>query len=247
MNVVAKGQKEFEQVYPKPGWVEHVPEEILYSELSASSEAIREAGISPDEIAGIGITNQRETTIVWDRETGKPVYNAIVWQCTRSESYIEKIKKDGLSDKIREKTGLKPDAYFSASKIAWILDNVKGVRERAEAGELAFGTVDTWLIWNLTDGKAHVTDYTNASRTMLFNINTLEWDKELVDYFNIPMSMLPEVKPSMSNFATTDKTVFGEEIMICGVAGDQQAALFGQCCFEKGDAKNTYVQAVSSL
>ena len=240
MNVVAKGQKEFEQVYPKPGWVEHVPEEILYSELSASSEAIREAGISPDEIAGIGITNQRETTIVWDRETGKPVYNAIVWQCTRSESYIEKIKKDGLSDKIREKTGLKPDAYFSASKIAWILDNVKGVRERAEAGELAFGTVDTWLIWNLTDGKAHVTDYTNASRTMLFNINTLEWDKELVDYFNIPMSMLPEVKPSMSNFATTDKTVFGEEIMICGVAGDQQAALFGQCCFEKGDAKNTY-------
>lgn len=240
MNVVAKGQKEFEQVYPKPGWVEHVPEEILYSELSASSEAIREAGISPDEIAGIGITNQRETTIVWDRETGKPVYNAIVWQCTRSESYIEKIKKDGLSDKIREKTGLNPDAYFSASKIAWILDNVKGVRERAQAGELAFGTVDTWLIWNLTDGKAHVTDYTNASRTMLFNINTLEWDKELVDYFNIPMSMLPEVKPSMSNFATTDKTVFGEEIMICGVAGDQQAALFGQCCFEKGDAKNTY-------
>lgn len=193
MNVVAKGQKEFEQVYPKPGWVEHVPEEILYSELSASSEAIREAGISPDEIAGIGITNQRETTIVWDRETGKPVYNAIVWQCTRSESYIEKIKKDGLSDKIREKTGLKPDAYFSASKIAWILDNVKGVRERAQAGELAFGTVDTWLIWNLTDGKAHVTDYTNASRTMLFNINTLEWDKELVDYFNIPMSMLPKL------------------------------------------------------
>lgn len=240
MNVVAKGQKEFEQVYPKPGWVEHVPEEILYSELSASSEAIREAGITPDEIAGIGITNQRETTIVWDKETGKPVYNAIVWQCTRGESYIEKIKKDGLTDTIREKTGLKPDAYFSASKIAWILDNVKGVRKRAEAGEVIFGTVDTWLIWNLTGGRAHVTDYTNASRTMLFNINTLEWDKEIINYFNIPTCMLPEVKPSVSNFAETENTVFGKKIMISGVAGDQQAALFGQCCFDKGDAKNTY-------
>lgn len=240
MNVVAKGQKEFEQVYPKPGWVEHVPEEILYSELSASSEAIREAGISPDEIAGIGITNQRETTIVWDRETGKPVYNAIVWQCTRSESYIEKIKKDGLSDKIREKTGLKPDAYFSASKIAWILDNVKGVRERAEAGELAFGTVDTWLIWNLTDGKAHVTDYTNASRTMLFDIHKLCWDKELINKLNIPESMLPEVKPSSCIYGYTDSSVIAGSIPIAGAAGDQQAALFGQCCFDAGEVKNTY-------
>ena len=239
-NICTMSQKEFTQIYPKPGWVEHNPMEIWSSQLSVAAECLANMGIDSSEIAAIGITNQRETTIIWDKVTGQPVYNAIVWQCRRTADMIDDLKRDGFDNKIRAKTGLIPDAYFSASKIAWILDNVKGVRERAEKGELLFGTVDTWLIWNLTKGAVHVTDYTNASRTMLFDIHKLCWDKEILARFNIPESMLPEVKPSSCIYGHTATTILGGEIPIAGAAGDQQAALFGQCCFDKGDVKNTY-------
>ncbi len=233
-------QKEFEQYYPKPGWVEHDPMEIWSSMFSVAMEAMVRIGAKKEDIAAIGITNQRETTIVWDRETGEPVYNAIVWQCRRTAPIIDELVKAGYADRIREKTGLVPDAYFSASKIKWILDNVEGTRERAERGELIFGTVDTWLIWKLTKGRVHVTDYTNASRTMLYNIHELCWDIELMDLFELPESMLPKVMPSSCLYGYTDESLFGGGIPIAGAAGDQQAALFGQCCFDKGDVKNTY-------
>lgn len=233
-------QKELSQIYPEAGWVEHNPLEIWSAQLSVAIEAMGKIGCTIDEIAAIGITNQRETTIVWDKKTGKPVYNAIVWQCRRTSGYIEKLEKEGFTKTMKEKTGLIPDAYFSATKISWILDNVKGAREKAEAGELLFGTVDTWLIWNLTKGKVFVTDYTNASRTMIFNIHNLMWDDEILHKLKIPKCMLPQVKPSSCVYGMTDETVIGGEIPIAGVAGDQQAALFGQCCFEEGEAKNTY-------
>lgn len=239
-NIVNMAQREFTQIYPKPGWVEHNAMEIWSSQLAVALEAMALVNATHEQIEAIGITNQRETTIVWNKNTGEPVYNAIVWQCKRTADFIEKVKEDGMSDKIRVKTGLIPDAYFSATKLKWILDNVEGAREAAERGDLLFGTVDTWLMWNLTKGRVHATDYTNASRTMLFNINTLEWDKELCEYFDIPMCMLPTVKKSATLFGKTDPYVLGGEILITGVAGDQQAALFGQCCFEAGDAKNTY-------
>ena len=238
--IKAVAQKEFDQYYPQPGWVEHNPREIWSSQISVAREAMANLGLDASDIAAIGITNQRETTIVWDRETGEPVYNAIVWQCRRTAPMIDKIVAAGRTDMIAEKTGLVPDAYFSASKIAWILDNVDGAREKAENGRLVFGTVDTWLIWNLTGGQVHVTDYTNAARTMLFNIHTIQWDKDLLELFNIPESMLPEVKPSSTLYGYTSEKVMGGQIPIAGAAGDQQAALFGQCCFDKGDVKNTY-------
>ena len=233
-------QKEFEQIYPKAGWIEHNPVEIWSSQLAVAMEAMVMAGLSASDIEAIGITNQRETTIVWERATGRPVYNAIVWQCRRTSERIDRLKAEGMSDKIRRITGLIPDAYFSASKIEWILDNVPGAREKAENGELLFGTVDTWLIWNLTKGRVHITDYTNASRTMLYDIHNLCWCRELLDYFNIPESMLPEVKPSSCVYAESDPSILGGAIPIAGAAGAQQAALFGQCCFEPGEAKNTY-------
>ncbi len=233
-------QKEFDQYYPGPGWVEHNPMEIWSSELSVTTEAMALLDARPENIAAIGITNQRETTIIWDRHTGDPVYNAIVWQCRRTAPIIDDIVKAGMTEMIREKTGLVPDAYFSASKIKWILDNVEGARDRAEKGGLIFGTVDTWLIWKLTGGKVHVTDHTNASRTMLYNIHELRWDQELLELFGIPEVMLPEVKPSSALYGYTDETILGGRIPIAGAAGDQQAALFGQCCFERGDVKNTY-------
>lgn len=233
-------QKEFAQIYPKPGWVEHNPKEIWSSQLAVATEAMAFLGISADQIQGIGITNQRETTILWDKNTGEPVYNAIVWQCRRTSEQMDKLKADEFADIIQQKTGLVPDAYFSASKIAWILEHVPGVRERAEAGDILFGTVDTWLIWNLTRGRVHVTDYTNASRTMLFNIHTLRWDRKLLKYFGIPACILPKVAPSSCIYGKTDPGVLGGSIPIAGAAGDQQAALFGQCCFEQGEVKNTY-------
>lgn len=233
-------QKEFAQHYPKPGWVEHNPLEIWSSQLSVAVEAMGQIGADIEEIAAIGITNQRETTICFSKKTGKPVYPAIVWQCRRTAEMIDRLKEDGFDRVIRERTGLVPDAYFSGTKIKWILDNVEGAREMAESGELLFGTVDTWLIWNLTKGKVFVTDYTNASRTMLFDIYQRKWDEEILAYFDIPMSMLPEVKPSSCVYGLSDETVIGGEIPIAGAAGDQQAALFGQCCFEAGEAKNTY-------
>lgn len=238
--VVSMSQKEFTQLYPKPGWVEHNPMEIWSSQLAVAAECMARVGASSGQIAAIGITNQRETTILWDKETGEPVYNAIVWQCRRTSDRIEQLKADGFDRVIRRKTGLIPDAYFSASKIEWILQNVPGARERARAGELLFGTVDTWLIWNLTKGAVHVTDYTNASRTMLFDIHQLCWDSEILDRFGIPASLLPRVRPSGCVFGCTDASVLGGEIPIAGAAGDQQAALFGQCCFEQGEVKNTY-------
>ena len=238
--IVSLVQREFPQIFPQEGWVEHDPMTIWSTQIAACTEALMKIGGSWDDVSGIGITNQRETVVVWDRQTGMPIYNAIVWQCRRTADYCEKLKSKGLSDIIRSKTGLLLDPYFSASKVAWILDNVEGARERAERGELCFGTIDSWLIWNLTDGRIHATDYTNASRTMLFNINTLEWDKELLEIFNIPSSMLPEVKPSSTIFGYTDPRILGERIAIGGVAGDQQAALFGQCCFDPGELKNTY-------
>lgn len=238
--IVSLAQKEFTQIYPKAGWVEHDPLEIWSSQMSVAIESITKMGITASDISGIGITNQRETTIVWDKKTGEPVYNAIVWQCRRTSEKIDEIVAKGYSDTIRKKTGLVPDAYFSASKLEWILNNVPGVRERAKKGELLFGTVDTFLIWQLTKGAVHATDYTNASRTMLFNIHTLKWDDELLELFNIPRSMLPDVHPSGYLFGQSDSSVLGAEIPIAGVAGDQQAALFGQCCFNKGDVKNTY-------
>ena len=233
-------QKEFTQYFPKPGWVEHDANEIWSSQLGVAVEAMAKLGIGADDIAAIGITNQRETTIVWDKSTGEPVYNAIVWQCRRTSEYCDTLKDKGLTDKFREKTGLIIDAYFSGTKLKWILDNVDGVRERAEKGELLFGTVETWLIWKLTKGKAHVTDYSNASRTLLFNIKDLTWDKEILEELNIPESMLPEPKPSSCVYGYSDVSFFGKEIPIAGAAGDQQAALFGQTCFNPGEAKNTY-------
>ena len=239
-NIVSLVQREFPQIFPKEGWVEHNPMAIWSTQIAACTEALTKIGGSWDEIYGIGITNQRETVVVWDRNTGMPIYNAIVWQCRRTADYCSELKERGLSELIRSKTGLLLDPYFSASKVAWILDNVDGAREKAQKGELCFGTIDSWLIWNLTGGKIHATDYTNASRTMLFNIHTLEWDKELLEIFNIPASLLPEVKPSSHVFGYTDAKVLGAEIAIGGVAGDQQAALFGQCCFNPGELKNTY-------
>ena len=233
-------QKEFTQYFPKPGWVEHDANEIWSSQLGVAVEAMAKLGIGADDIAAIGITNQRETTIVWDKSTGEPVYNAIVWQCRRTSEYCDTLKDKGLTDKFREKTGLIIDAYFSGTKLKWILDNVDGVRERAEKGELLFGTVETWLIWKLTKGKAHVTDYSNASRTLLFNIKDLTWDKEILEELNIPESMLPEPKPSSCVYGYSDASFFGKEIPIAGAAGDKQAALFGQTCFNPGEAKNTY-------
>ena len=233
-------QKEFTQYFPKPGWVEHDANEIWSSQLGVAVEAMAKLGIGADDIAAIGITNQRETTIVWNRHTGEPVYNAIVWQCRRTAERIKDMVKNGWSDYIQKTTGLVPDAYFSASKIAWILDNVEGARKKAEAGDLLFGTIDTWLIWNLTKGSVHVTDYTNASRTMMFDIHNLCWDEKILAYFGIPKSMLPKVCPSSSVYGYTDSGILGCKIPIAGAAGDQQAALFGQCCFSEGEVKNTY-------
>ena len=239
-NICSSAQKEFAQYYPKPGWVEHDPHEIWSSQMAVAIEAMGKIGADAGDIAAIGITNQRETTIVWDKKTGNPVYPAIVWQCRRTSDMIEKLKQDSFADKIREKTGLIPDAYFSATKIKWILDYVDGAREAAERGDLLFGTVDTWLIWKLTKGQVHVTDYTNASRTMLFDIYKRQWDEEILEYFNIPKSMLPEVKPSSCIYGYTNENLIGGSIPISGAAGDQQSALFGQCCFRAGDVKNTY-------
>ena len=239
-NIVSMAQKEFKQIYPEPGWVEHNPREIWSSQFATAIEAMVNVGATYEDIEAIGITNQRETTVVWDKETGEPVYNAIVWQCRRTSHLIDKIVKEGNGYYIREVTGLVPDAYFSASKVAWILDNVSGARQKANEGKLLFGTIDTWLIWNLSGKKVHVTDYSNASRTMLYNIHKLEWDKQILKIFNIPESMLPEVKPSCCIYGETNHTLFGGGIPIAGAAGDQQAALFGQCCFDKGDVKNTF-------
>lgn len=233
-------QKEFTQHFPKPGWVEHEPGEIWSTQLAVAREAMTKIGASAEDIAAIGITNQRETTIVWDKNTGQPVYPAIVWQCRRTSEYCDSLKEKGLTEKFREKTGLVIDAYFSGTKVKWILDHVEGARERAEKGMLLFGTVETWLIWKLTRGAVHVTDYSNASRTMLFNINTLEWDEEILEELGIPKSMLPQPRASSEIYGETDPSFFGGRIPIAGAAGDQQAALFGQACFEQGEAKNTY-------
>ena len=238
--VRAAAQKEFPQIFPKPGWVEHDAREIWATQLGVAVEAMGKIGATAADIAAIGITNQRETTVVWDRATGEPVYNAIVWQCRRTSAYCAELKARGYAEAIRRKTGLVVDAYFSGPKIRWILDNVPGARRRAEAGELLFGTVETWLIWLLTGGRVHVTDYSNASRTMLFNINTLDWDEELLDLMDIPRSMLPTPVPSSQVYGETDPGFFGRSIPIAGAAGDQQAALFGQACFTPGQAKNTY-------
>ena len=233
-------QKEFTQYFPKPGWVEHDADEIWSTQLEVAKQAMANVGATSADIEAIGITNQRETTIVWDKETGKPVYHAIVWQCRRTSEYADSLKEKGLTETFRKKTGLVIDAYFSATKVKWILDNVEGVRERAEKGELLFGTVETWLIWKLTKGQVHVTDYSNASRTMLFNINTLEWDDEILAELNIPKCMLPKAMPSSFVYGEANPEFFGGPIKIAGAAGDQQAALFGQTCFKKGEAKNTY-------
>ena len=238
--ICSVAQKEFTQYFPKPGWVEHDADEIWSTQLGVAVEAMSKIGATAKDIAAIGITNQRETVIVWDKKTGEPVYYAIVWQCRRTAEYCDGLKEQGLTDMIRKKTGLIIDAYFSATKIRWILEHVEGARERAERGELLFGTVETWLIWKLTGGKAHVTDYSNASRTMLFNINTLEWDEEILKILDIPRSMLPKPMPSSCIYAETDPAYFGGAIPIGGAAGDQQAALFGQTCFQAGEAKNTY-------
>ena len=236
--VAAILSREFPQIYPAEGWVEHDPMDIWSSQYGVMMEVVAKSGVSPEDIAAIGITNQRETTVVWEKATGKPVYNAIVWQCRRTASIIAEVKEKGFEKSIRDKTGLIPDAYFSASKIKWILDREEGLRARAERGELLFGTVDTWLVWKLTGGKVHVTDRTNASRTMLFNIQTLEWDEELLRLFGVPRAMLPEVRSSGEIYGMAN--VGGMAVPIAGIAGDQQAALFGQGCWEKGEAKNTY-------
>ena len=238
--IVSKAQYPFRQIFPQPGWVEHDPMEIWATTVRALSEAVDAAHIDPKAIAGVGITNQRETTILWDRRTGEPVSNAIVWQCRRTAEICDRLKADGLGEMVTEKTGLLIDAYFSGTKLKWIMDHVPGVRQRAERGELCAGTVDSWLIWNLTGGRAHVTDYSNASRTMLFNINSLQWDEDILKELNIPKCMLPKVMPSSCVYGETDSQFFGGPIPISGAAGDQQAALFGQTCFEAGDAKNTY-------
>lgn len=233
-------QKEFTQIFPQSGWIEHNPDEIWSSQASVIAEAITQIDINGKNIAGIGITNQRETTIVWDTETDKPIYNAIVWQDRRTSDYCDQLRSEGMTELIRKKTGLIIDAYFSATKIKWILDHVSGARKRAEQGKLRFGTVDSWLIWRLTRGEVHVTDVTNASRTMLFNIHTLDWDEELLDLFDIPRSMMPTVKSCSEVYGHTKTTLFAHEVPICGIAGDQQAALFGQMCVDRGDIKNTY-------
>ena len=238
--VVAVHGMEFPQIYPQPGWVEHDPAQILSSQMESLKKAVEKAAIDPKDIVGIGITNQRETTIIWDKATGKPVCNAIVWQCRRTAAEIERLKAEGASEIIRKKTGLIPDAYFCGSKIQWILRNVPGARVAAQAGELLFGTVDTWLIWNLTREHAHVTDVSNASRTMLFNIHTMDWDQELLDLMEIPHVLLPKVVDSSGVVGMLDKSILGVEIPIAGIAGDQQAALFGQACYEKGMVKTTY-------
>lgn len=237
-NIVSMAQKEFKQYFPNPGWVEHDANEIWSTQFGVAAEAIQMINAKPEDIAAIGITNQRETVIMWNKETGEPVYHAIVWQCRRTSDIADALIKKGLEEKIRLKTGLKIDAYFSATKIKWILDNVEGARDLANEGKLLFGTVDTWLIWKLTEGAVHVTDYSNASRTMLFNINTLDWDDEILEELNIPRSILPEVKPSSCVYG--ESHIFGHPIPIAGAAGDQQAALFGQTCFNEGEAKNTY-------
>lgn len=239
-NVVGMVNQEFPQLYPRPGWVEHDPYDILESQVSVAKKLLRTVGVEPSQIVAIGITNQRETTIVWDKKTGKPVYNAIVWQCRRTANMCDELKAQGLAELIKRKTGLVVDAYFSATKLKWILQNVPGVMEKAKKGEIAFGTVDSWLVWNLTGGRVHATDVSNASRTMLFNINELRWDEELLEIFNIPASVLPEVLPSSHVYGLTDKDVFGVEIAIASDVGDQQAALFGQMCVRPGMVKNTY-------
>jgi glycerol kinase len=238
--VISKAQKEFKQIYPKAGWIEHDPVEIWATQFGVAVEALAMANLQASDIAAIGITNQRETTVVWDKSTGAPVHNAIVWQCRRTSDACEELRKNGFEEVIKEKTGLILDPYFSGTKIKWILDNVPNAREEAKKGNLLFGTVDTWLMWNLTKGQVYVTDYSNAARTMLFNIHTLAWDEEILKALSIPKSMLPEVKPSSEVYGYTSKTLFGEEIPIAGIAGDQQAALFGQACFKEGAAKNTY-------
>ena len=239
-NICSMVQKEFRQIYPREGWVEHDAAELWATQLTVAREALRRIGADAADVAAIGITNQRETTIVWDRETGEPIANAIVWQCRRTAEECDRLKAEGYGDMIRAKTGLLIDAYFSATKVKWILDHTEGARERARRGELLFGTVDCWLMYNLSGGKIHATDYSNAARTMLFNIHTLEWDEELLALFDVPRAMMPRVCPSSGIFGYTDETVFGRPIPIAGVAGDQQAALFGQCCFSAGDVKNTY-------
>ena len=233
-------QKEFTQYFPQPGWVEHDADEIWSTQLGVAVEAMSKIGARAEDIAAIGITNQRETTIVWDKNTGEPVYHAIVWQCRRTSEYCDSLKDKGLTELFREKTGLIIDAYFSGTKLKWILDHVEGARERAERGELLFGTVETWLIWRLTRGKVHVTDYSNASRTLMFNIRELKWDQEILDILGIPECMLPKPVPSSCVYGMADSSFFGGEIPIGGAAGDQQAALFGQTCFAPGEAKNTY-------
>ena len=238
--ICSVAQKGFTQYFPHPGWVEHDADEIWSSMLGVAVEAMNKLNITPDQVAAIGITNQRETTIIWDKNTGEPVYHAIVWQCRRTSEYCDQLKEKGLTEKFRQKTGLMIDAYFSGTKVKWILDNIPGAREKAEAGDLLFGTVETWLIWKLTKGKVHVTDYSNAARTMLFNINTLEWDDEILEELGIPKSMLPQARPSSEVYGMADESYFGKEIPIGGAAGDQQAALFGQTCFTAGEAKNTY-------
>ena len=238
--ICSVAQKEFAQYYPKPGWVEHDANEIWATQLGVALSAMNKIGARAEDIAAIGITNQRETTIVWDKETGEPICHAIVWQCRRTSEYCDELKARGLTEKFRAKTGLILDAYFSATKLKWILDNVPGAREKAEAGQLLFGTVETWLIWKLTCGKAHITDYSNASRTMMFNIHTLEWDDEILQELNIPKQMLPKPMPSSGFYEYADPMHFGGEIKIAGAAGDQQAALFGQTCFASGEAKNTF-------
>ncbi|MCH8567018.1 MAG: glycerol kinase GlpK [Balneolales bacterium] len=239
-SIVSVAQKEFRQIYPKPGWVEHDPQEIWSTQAGVAAEAVTAKGYNGNNIAAIGITNQRETTVVWDRETGTPVYNAIVWQDRRTSEFCDELKEKGLAGKIQEKTGLVLDAYFSGTKVKWILDNVEGARKKAEEGKLAFGTIDSWLIWNLTRGELHITDVTNASRTLLFNINTMEWDKEMLEIMDVPESMMPEVKQSSELYGRTKTTIFASKVPIAGIAGDQQAALFGQMCNKEGMVKNTY-------
>lgn len=238
--ICSVAQKEFPQIFPQNGWVEHNPHEIWSSQAAVAAEAITKIGINGEKIAAIGITNQRETTIVWDRQTGEPIYNAIVWQDRRTSEYCDNLKNEGLLPYIKEKTGLIIDAYFSATKVKWILDNVDGARQKAEKGELAFGTVDSWIIWQLTRGDIHATDVSNASRTMLYNINTLEWDNDLLQLFDIPISMMPKVCSSSEIYGHTKTTIFASKVPIAGIAGDQQAALFGQMCLEPGMVKNTY-------
>jgi len=238
--IVSTAQKEFRQIYPKPGWVEHDAQEIWSTQAGTAAEAVASAGINGKALSGIGITNQRETTVVWDRESGQPIYNAIVWQDRRTSDYCDQLKADGHAEMIQDKTGLVVDSYFSGTKVKWILDNVDGAREKAKKGELAFGTIDSWLIWNFTQGELHITDVTNASRTMLFNITTMDWDDDILELMDIPKSMLPEVKQSSEVYGNTKTTLFASKVPIAGIAGDQQAALFGQMCTEKGMVKNTY-------